>query len=71
MGWGGVVSPTPTPNPRLYPFILVITFDLSGMEGPAGYYTDASIALRIIWPFKLHHFIKVGIPSPRGGPYLL
>jgi hypothetical protein len=38
------------------------------MGGPAGYYTDASIAaLRITGPFKPHHFIKVGIPSEGGG----
>jgi len=34
--WGEVLSPTPNPRPGGpgYPFLSVITFDLSGMEGP-------------------------------------
>jgi hypothetical protein len=36
-------------------------------------YATASIALRIIWPRKPHHYVKVGIPSGgiRNGRYLL
>jgi len=40
---------------------------LSGMGHPACYYTDVSIAVRIIWPFEPHHFIKVGFPLGLGG----
>jgi hypothetical protein len=30
-------------------------------------YDTASIALGIMWPHKPHHYVKVGIPSGRGG----
>jgi hypothetical protein len=65
---GGVVSPTP--NPQLggpgYPFLSgsSITFDMSGMGAPASSYATAGIALRILWPRKPRHYVKVGIPSP-------
>jgi hypothetical protein len=45
----------------------VITFDLSGMGGPASSYATAGLVFRILWPRKAHHYIKVGIPSGEGG----
>jgi hypothetical protein len=62
----GVVSPMPQPSSwrtRVSLFVWVITFDLSGMGDPASSYATAGIALRIIWPRKLHHYVKVEIPS--------
>jgi hypothetical protein len=44
-------------------FSLVITFDLSGKGDPVSSYATAGIALRIIWPRKPHHYVKVGITS--------
>jgi hypothetical protein len=47
----GVVSPmpqSPTWRTRVSLFVWVITFDLSGMGGPASSYATAGIALRII-----------------------
>jgi hypothetical protein len=49
--WDEVVSPMPNPQPGgpgYSFFALVVTFDLSGMGGPTGRYSTASIALRII-----------------------
>jgi hypothetical protein len=37
--------------------VWVITFDLSGKGGPT------SVALRIIWPLKPSHYLKVETPS--------
>jgi hypothetical protein len=63
----GVGPATPCPTWRARVSHLVrITFDLSGMGDPTRSYTTASIALRIIWPCKPHHYVKVGIPT--GGP---
>jgi len=43
MGWGGVVSHMPNPNhrARVSLFVLVITFDLSGMGSPTNRYATA------------------------------
>ena len=51
---------------RVSLFVWVITFDLSGLGDPASSYATASLALRIIWPHKPHHYVKVGTCS--GGP---
>jgi len=66
--WGGVVSLTPNPQPGGpgYPFSLGHHLDLSGMGGPTSSYATASITLRITWPHKPHHYVKVGIPSVGG-----
>ena len=58
----------PTWRTRISLFVWVITFDLSGMGGPTSSYTTVSIALRIILPQNLQHYVKVGIPS--GGSVL-
>jgi hypothetical protein len=59
---------TPTPNPQPggpgHPLLSgSITFDLSGMGDPTSSCATTSIALRIIWPHKLHCYVKVGMPS--------
>jgi hypothetical protein len=45
--------------------VWVITFDLSGKEGPTSSKATAGIrvALRIIWPLKSSHYFKVVTPS--------
>jgi hypothetical protein len=55
--YGVMLVSRPTPNWN------TITFDLSGMGDSTSSYASASIALRIIWPRKPHHYVKVGIPS--------
>ena len=42
------------------PLCLGHHFDLSGIRYPTKFYTTATIALRIIWPYTLHHCIKQG-----------
>jgi len=60
----GLSVSCPTPNlERVSLFVWVITTDLSGMGVPAISYTAASIAFRIIWSWKHHHYVRVGIPS--------
>ena len=63
MGWGCLphVQP-PTWRTRVSLFIWVIALNLSGMGGPTSSCAAAIIALRIIWPYKPHHCIRVGIP---------
>ena len=56
---------TPTWRTRVPLLVWVIAFDLSGMEGPTNSYATASIAFRIIWPPKTHHYVKAGILSVR------
>ena len=51
----------PTWRTRVSLLVWVITFDLSGMWCHTSSVTTASIALRIIWPLKPHHYVKVGI----------
>jgi hypothetical protein len=53
----------PTWRTRVRLLVWVSTFDLSGKGDPASSYATAGIALRIIWPRKPHHYLKVGIPS--------
>jgi hypothetical protein len=53
----------PTWRTRIYLFVWFITFDLSDRGDPTSSYATTSVALRIIWPRKPHHYIKVGIPS--------
>jgi len=36
--------------------------NLSGMGGPTSSYATASLALRMIWPLKPHHYVIVEIP---------
>lgn len=56
--------PNPQPGGPEYPFfVLVITFELSGMGGPTRSYTSADIVLRIIGPHKPHCCDKVEMPS--------
>jgi hypothetical protein len=50
-------------------FFWVITFDLSSWGDPASSYATAGLALRIIWPHKPHHYIKV--ETPTGGLKIL
>jgi hypothetical protein len=63
--------PTPPPLPTwrasVSLFVWVITFNVSGVGGPTSSYATASIALRIIWPHKPHHSVKVCIPRGGGG----
>jgi hypothetical protein len=40
-------------------FVWIITFDLSGMGGPTSSCATTSMALRIIWPHKPHHYINM------------
>jgi hypothetical protein len=53
--------PTPTERTRASLFVWIITFGLSGMGGPTSSCATTSIALRIIWPHKPHHYVKVGM----------
>jgi hypothetical protein len=53
----------PTWWARVPLLVWVITFDLSGKVDPASSYATTGIVLRIIWPRKPHHYVKVGIPS--------
>jgi hypothetical protein len=48
-------------------FVWIITFDLSGMGDPTSSYAAAGIDLRIIWPSKPHHYVRVRISTGRGG----
>ena len=56
----------PTWRTRVSLFVWVITFDLSGTWCRINSFTTASTALRIIWPHKPHHYVKVGIHSVGG-----
>ena len=60
----------PTCRTRLSLFVWVITFDLFGLGDPASSYATAGLALRIIWPQRPHHYVKIGTLS-RGVKYLL
>ena len=59
----------PTWRTRVSLHVWAIPFDVSGLGDPASSCATASIALRIIWPHKPHHYVKVRTPS--GGPYLV
>jgi hypothetical protein len=41
----------------------VITFDLSDAGGLTSSCGTASIAIRMIWPHKPHHYVEVRVPS--------
>ena len=63
-GWGRYPhAQNPTWRTRVSLFVWVITFDLSGLGDPASSYATAGLALRIIWPHKPHHYVKVETPS--------
>ena len=54
---GGVVSPTPNPQPGGQGYLFmsgVVAFDLSGMVGPTSSYATTNIPFRILWPRKQH-----------------
>ena len=72
MGWGCQphVQP-PTWRTSLSLLAWVITFDLSGMGRPTNSDATTSIAVRIIWPHKTRHYVKVWTPSGRGGGLIL
>jgi hypothetical protein len=53
----------PTWRTRVPLLVWVTTFDLSGTWCHSSSITTASTALRIIWPHKPHHYVKVEIPS--------
>jgi len=53
----------PTWRTRVSLSVWVITFDLSGTWCHKSSITTTRIALRIMWPRKPHHYVKVGIPS--------
>ena len=48
---------------RVSLFVWAITFDMSICGDPASSYATAGLALRIIWPHKPHHYVKVEAPS--------
>jgi hypothetical protein len=52
----------PTWRTRVYLLVWIIPFDLSSLGGPTSSYATAGIALRVIWPHKPHHYIKVETP---------
>jgi hypothetical protein len=56
-----IVSLSPNPQPGGPGYL--IPFDLSGMGGSTSSYATAGIALRVIWPHKSHHYVKVETPS--------
>ena len=63
---GAVVSPTPNPQPGGpgYPFLSGSSpLTCLAWEALPVAYATASIALRIMWRHKPHHYVKVGIPS--------
>jgi hypothetical protein len=53
----------PTWKTRVSLLVWIIPFDLSGMGGTTSSYATAGIALRVIWPHKPHHYVKVKTPS--------
>jgi hypothetical protein len=57
------LAQSPTWRTRLSLLVWIIPFDLSGMGGPTSSYATAGIALRVIWPHKPHHYVKVETPS--------
>jgi len=56
-----VSRPNPKQRTTVSPFGRVITFELSDMREPTSSYATAGRALRIIWPLKPHHYVKVQI----------
>ena len=63
-GWGRYPhTHPPTWRTRVSLSVWVITFDLSCLGDPASSYATTGLALRIIWPHKPHHYVKVETPS--------
>jgi hypothetical protein len=54
---------------RISLLVWVNIIDLSEMGGLTSSYATGSIFLRIPWPWKPHHCVKVWIPSARSFPY--
>jgi hypothetical protein len=48
---------------RVSLLVWIIPFDVSSMGGPTSSYATAGLALRVIWPHKPHHYVKVETPS--------
>jgi hypothetical protein len=64
IGWGCQPHTQPlTRRTRVSLFVWVITLDLASMGCHTSIIATASIGLRVIWPHKPHHYVKVGIPS--------
>jgi hypothetical protein len=59
----------PTWRTRVSLFVWVINFEQSGTWCNNKSVTTASTTLRIIWPHKPHHYIKVGISSVECNSY--
>jgi hypothetical protein len=59
----------PTWRTRLSLLVCIIPFELSGMGGPTSSYATAVIPLRVVWPHKPHHYVKVETPSGRCSLY--
>ena len=63
-GWGHHPhAKLPTWSTRVSLFVWAITFDLSGLGDPTSSCATSGLALRIIWPHKPHHYVKVETPS--------
>jgi len=61
-----VVSPTPNPQPGGpgCPFLSGSSpLTCLAWEALPVAYANASVALRIMWPHKTHHYVKLGTPS--------
>jgi len=52
----------PTWRNRVPILVGVSAFHLSSMRGPTSSYATASLPVRVIWPHKPHHYIRVVIP---------
>jgi len=62
----GFLTPRQTPQPGGpgYPFLSGSSpLTCLAWEAPPVAYATASIALRIMWPHKHYHYVKVGTPS--------
>jgi hypothetical protein len=59
----------PTWRTRVSLSVWIIPFDLSGLGDPTSSYATAGIALKVIWPRKPHHYVRVETPS--GGIFYL
>jgi hypothetical protein len=49
----------PTWRTRVSLLVRTISFDLSGIGGPTSCYATANITLRVLWPRKAHHWVKM------------
>jgi hypothetical protein len=72
MGWDYKSHTQPlTWRTRISLFVWIITLNMWGMGGTTSSYATASICSQDHWSRKLHHYLKVGIPSGRVLPLLL